>query len=972
MNRPKIILFILLVWALHPAYGQYEQLKYYNINDIPSRELIKSISKDHKGFVWLATDQGVIRYNGTDTDLFYKSFPTPYTKAFLKRKNGQFLVLHDLGLFEIINNEDTTIFKVPEIYGYEINQSLNYPKTIYEDQQEDIWIGEFNAIVRIDQTGMKRFELDDSFRSINYHRTFAFSEDAFDNLWITSFNGQLLYYDPATRELEQVVLDHQLTEVSFLVTLQGDYLLMGGAEGILKIKVDSDRNILNEQFIDDLTQLSSAIVTENDNLFIGTWLNGLYEMDINGADYHVTPLNMIGFNDILDFHYDTGQKELWITGSENVGLFKPTIINIIEPVGRNRIESISLDQNQQIYYSVGQTMLMLPGLNTDQVKEVFHSERTYFDQILIEDRLVWIGDAFGSIFSYHLDQKELTNYQPNSNSAISHIFLDQKGNKWFSGANQWVTRISPAFEVFQYEQVPQSRVVKQSSEGKIFASSRGKDSLLYAYDPVNDSFDPISLDYSFEPDPDIQIEDMFFDQNDNLWLASDQGILKIAHNQGNYNQVERLEVTGIDPSEPARSIVVADGKIWFANSMGLVVYQDEKATIYTNENGLPSKILKDRGLVINQDGDLLVATAKGMALLHVDQEKFNKTPKPMFKNVRVDDHKYAVSQGQEVIIPYNVRLNVEYITLSFPGKNISYQSRIEGMDPNWSRASKNNNLSIYGFSEGQYLLEVRARDGGSLWSDPLALSFTVATPWFKTWWAYSLSVILIAIITVVAMKLYNQHLLRQKRKLQAVIEARTAEINQQKNEIIGQKNKLIQQKEELLSKNKSIFESQQALSEADLKYLHLKEKQLQDQIDFKNKQVTTHTLNIIQKNETLKGLRDRIDKIIKSPNGSTQAELKKTLKLIDDSFKLDKDWEEFRLYFEQVYTGFYSKLKVNTPDLTNQELRHCALIRLNLNIAECASILGISPDSVKVSRTRLRKKLGLQNGQSLSDFIMSI
>jgi DNA-binding CsgD family transcriptional regulator len=160
--------------------------------------------------------------------------------------------------------------------------------------------------------------------------------------------------------------------------------------------------------------------------------------------------------------------------------------------------------------------------------------------------------------------------------------------------------------------------------------------------------------------------------------------------------------------------------------------------------------------------------------------------------------------------------------------------------------------------------------------------------------------------------------------------------------------------------------------EADMNYLQLKEKQLQDEIEYKNKQITTHALNILQKNETLKHLRGQLDDIVKNSHKISISEIRKTMKIIDESFRLDKDWEDFKFYFEQIHTGFYSRLNLNYPDLTPLELRHCALIRLNLNLSECASILGISNDSIKVSRTRLRKKLKLNPNQSLTEFVMGI
>jgi AraC family chitin signaling transcriptional activator len=279
---------------------------------------------------------------------------------------------------------------------------------------------------------------------------------------------------------------------------------------------------------------------------------------------------------------------------------------------------------------------------------------------------------------------------------------------------------------------------------------------------------------------------------------------------------------------------------------------------------------------------------------------------------------------------------------------------------------------VLGFSEGTYSLLVRARDNNYLWSEPLLLTFAISSPWYKSWWAIAFFGCSGILLITASVKIYHFHLTRQKKKLQRIIEERTKEINLQQHEIIEQKNKLIQQKEELIEKNNAVFKSQQALSEADLNYLHLKGKQLQDQIEYRNKQITTHTLNIIQKNEMLKALRSQIEAVMKSPEGASQQELKKMLKIIDESYRLDKDWDDFKLYFEQIHSGFYAKIKMIYPNLTTQELRHCALIRLNLTNNECASILGIATNSIKVTRNRLRKKLNLQENQSLTDFVMNI
>jgi DNA-binding CsgD family transcriptional regulator len=73
-----------------------------------------------------------------------------------------------------------------------------------------------------------------------------------------------------------------------------------------------------------------------------------------------------------------------------------------------------------------------------------------------------------------------------------------------------------------------------------------------------------------------------------------------------------------------------------------------------------------------------------------------------------------------------------------------------------------------------------------------------------------------------------------------------------------------------------------------------------------------------------------------------------------------------------VNKHFYTRLKQNYPEISANDLKICALIKLNLSIKEMAAILNISPDSVKTARHRLRKKLQLSTEENLTDFILTI
>ncbi len=158
----------------------------------------------------------------------------------------------------------------------------------------------------------------------------------------------------------------------------------------------------------------------------------------------------------------------------------------------------------------------------------------------------------------------------------------------------------------------------------------------------------------------------------------------------------------------------------------------------------------------------------------------------------------------------------------------------------------------------------------------------------------------------------------------------------------------------------------------DMENARLKKQQLEQDIAFQNKQLTTHSLHLVQKNEVMKELKEGIAGIQSNSGGKRNKKLRNLQHLVDYSFNLDEDWDDFKLYFEKVHTGFFETLKKQYPGLTKSELRLSALVKLNLTIKEIATILNISPDSVKTARYRLRKKLGMQTEENLTDFMMNL
>ncbi len=147
---------------------------------------------------------------------------------------------------------------------------------------------------------------------------------------------------------------------------------------------------------------------------------------------------------------------------------------------------------------------------------------------------------------------------------------------------------------------------------------------------------------------------------------------------------------------------------------------------------------------------------------------------------------------------------------------------------------------------------------------------------------------------------------------------------------------------------------------------------LENEVRFKNKELASHALMMMQKNRMLQTLYDSINEAAKAKTDELPRILNALKMQIKSSIKSEKDWELFKLYFEQINKSFFKKLKEINPDLTQHDIRLAALIKLRFNIKEAASVLNLSPNSIKGARSRLRSKLGLANSDDLSRFIGQI
>ncbi len=148
--------------------------------------------------------------------------------------------------------------------------------------------------------------------------------------------------------------------------------------------------------------------------------------------------------------------------------------------------------------------------------------------------------------------------------------------------------------------------------------------------------------------------------------------------------------------------------------------------------------------------------------------------------------------------------------------------------------------------------------------------------------------------------------------------------------------------------------------------------QHQTEMEARNRELVTSSLQLTVKNDILQEISGLCDKI-SAHKEMSPIELKKELNnILKHNYNIDNDWAYFKRMFEQVYIDFFDEIKLLGPNLSENELRVCAYIKINLQSKEIAKIMNINPESVIKSRYRIRKKLNLEKDESLEDFIRNI
>lgn len=148
----------------------------------------------------------------------------------------------------------------------------------------------------------------------------------------------------------------------------------------------------------------------------------------------------------------------------------------------------------------------------------------------------------------------------------------------------------------------------------------------------------------------------------------------------------------------------------------------------------------------------------------------------------------------------------------------------------------------------------------------------------------------------------------------------------------------------------------------------LRAEELSREIERNKKDLHLQTLHMIRMNNNIQEIEDGLVALKQKVNGASK-DVQQLINSIKINKSLEKEWESFNQIFNTTHAGFTDRLRKKCPELSLNDIRLCALLKLNLNNAEIASILNVESKSVVMSKYRLKKKLNLPKDMEVIDFV---
>lgn len=924
-------------------------------------KLIKSgtqtwdIQQHENDWMYFANNKGLLEFDGnkwtiypiknftTIRSLFYdKAENKMYTGAFnefgyyTKSENG---ALHYSSLIDLLAEKDRSFNEIWNIHKLENSIIFQGNNEVFKFSGNKIQ--RINSAQKIDCSAV-------------VHNTLIVSTTAGGPAFL---NGNMFLGLPKSDILKNkkicAILPYKNNKVLFVTEFSGLYLFDGEATNALPTDIDG--------FMTENQVFCAAI--DNDKLALGTVRKGLVVKDLK-TNQNIYSNNASGIqnNTVLSIAFDN-RHNIWLGLDKGIDYVQINS-SVYDLIGNSSLygsgytsfmqnNTLYLGTNQGLYitdYPVrttpGPTPLSLMPHMQGQVWSLAEIDHTLFcgtdhGAFIIKNKTAspvsGITGTWGfrelkkhpgyilgcSYQGFFILKKNGTNWQLNNYvkgfSETGGMFEeDSDGNIWF---NHWIKGI---FRLQLSDDLSHIRHIDKYGANQGLPSDR--DNTLYRID-------------------------------NRILFSTQNGFFRYNQQTAKIERAKDIETIFGRPNHSVKLSENSAGDIW-CTSYNYIGYARKIGNGRFKVDSLSFVSLKDK--LINgfehlnfiSNNAVIISTEDGFSWLNLSDNVKKKTAfKLAIRCVTLSNDSMATilsgKEGTEFDYSHN-SVQFEYVAPEFRKEGaVMYSYFLENFDTNWSAYNSANTKEYTRLGKGNYIFRVKAINliDGNI--SETSYTFSVQPPWYESKIAYFIYALAFIALIILLLR-YIQHRSEMAAK----------EVEVRKEEELKEQEKKYE--DEAREKRKEIME--------------LKNQRLQYDLRHKSQELANSTMNLIRKNEILMDISSNLDKVTVSIHEQTNTKdamhrITKIQKEIKENIEQDNNWKKFAENFDLVYENFLKRLGEEFPDLTVSDKKLCAYLKMDLSSKDIAPLLNISYRSVEMSRYRLRKKLGLERDDNLTDFL---
>jgi len=804
--------FVNLNWAQAPKFESFKLLK--NLNSVQ----VNAIEQDALGFIWLGTNNGLIKYDGvvftqyTEQDSLYNNIITSLTFDSI---NNCLWIGHENGKISVLNKYGIHKFNPEE------GLSTREISSIYIDSKGILWFNTLNEGIYFykgkNRKRLYNLNTDDGLLDNYVYNMCQYNDSIYyfatdKGISVYNINSKLFFDEITTQDglPDNLVKD---------IEIHPPYLWIGMHDGGV-CRYHLDKKTFSHIAPWDFGALNHIQVTNNNEIYVCTDKNGVVKIQYD-KKHHAWYSNYKknhGLSDVRTktLFYDR-EHNLWIGTKKGLSIRKNNNIEFFDNnsgFNLSQVFSITLDHNNRFWLATQDGLFIhyrdeMGYLTTKQILDIPEFELALFISVYTDYYgNVWAGTyGFGALCINPITL-EYKVYSTKNNLASNDVFniTGDSLNIWFSTAGGGVSRLSlsdySSFTNFNTENGLSSNYVfsiyLENPNKAWLATDGGGISIIEfnkAFKYKNTYLDSLgSKVYGIVPDT-----------SGNIWVnIAEHGIFSINQNNESIhlNEINKLSSSNVQAiiCNFNNQIVAASNQgidIIDINSLFIEKYGEESGVSYLKPN--LNAIYKDR-----QD-NIYIGTATGMLKYnnHIHDTLIKPqliiTSKRLFLNeVSEGEHKFNYKQN-------NFSFGFTALWYQSP-EPLLYRYKLEGYDMDWSPESTVRTVTYPKLPHGSYKFVIQAKLPSGVWVKSKAgtYSFHIKPPFWKTPWFIILIVILGVLAVYAFINYRTRKLLRDKEILENEVVKRTAEIWQQKEEIESQRDEIEAQRNYVVEQHEKI------------------------------------------------------------------------------------------------------------------------------------------------------------------------